>query len=196
MADVIVRGLLLVSLATLAQTGQAATVVHAGWLFEADSGQLLEKQSVVIDDGKVVRRAAGFLPAGPDDTVIDLSKETVMPGWIDMHVHIDGQLSPSAYADRFRLDPADSALLGSLYAHRTLQAGFTTVRDLGTTDGVAQSLRNAIAKGVIEGPRIFTAGKALATTGGHADPTNGVNQSLRGDPGTGRRGGEQSGGGP
>jgi len=100
-----------------------------------------------------------------------------------MHVHIDGELAPGAYARQFKEEPADAALLGALYARRTLEAGFTTVRDLGTSNGVAQSLRNAIANGVAEGPRIFTAGKSLATTGGHADPTNGVRSDLRGDPG-------------
>lgn len=166
-----------------ATAASAETIIHAGWLFDANTAQLLERQSVVIDDGKVVRRARGFITPAADDRLIDLSSATVMPGWIDMHVHIDGELAPGAYAERFRQEPADAALLGSLYARRTLAAGFTTVRDLGTSNGIAQSLRNAIAKGVIEGPRIFTAGKSLATTGGHADPTNGVKAELRGDPG-------------
>jgi len=161
----------------------AATVVHAGWLFDANSARLLERQSVIIEDGRVTRTVSGFVQPEADDQLIDLSEATVMPGWIDMHVHIDGELAPDTYARRFREEPADAALLGSLYARRTLAAGFTTVRDLGTSNGVAQSLRDAIAKGVVEGPRIFTAGKSLATTGGHADPTNGVRADLRGDPG-------------
>ena len=162
---------------------QAATVVHAGWLFDANSARLLERRSVIIEDGKVASTASGFAQPGPNDTLIDLSEATVMPGWIDMHVHIDGELAPDTYARQFKEEPADAALLGALYARRTLEAGFTTVRDLGTSNGVAQSLRNAIASGVAKGPRIFTAGKSLATTGGHADPTNGVRQDLRGDPG-------------
>ncbi len=166
-----------------AGTAQAATVVHAGWLFDANSARLLERRSVIIEDGKVTSTASGFTQPGPNDRLIDLSEATVMPGWIDMHVHIDGELGPDTYARRFKEEPADAALLGALYARRTLAAGFTTVRDLGTSNGVAQSLRDAIAKGVVEGPRIFTAGKSLATTGGHADPTNGVRADLRGDPG-------------
>lgn len=161
----------------------AATVIHAGWLFEADSGRLLERQSVVIDAGKVVSRTSGFAQPGPTDTLIDLSTATVMPGWIDMHVHIASELAPDAYARRFSDEPADAALRASLFARRTLKAGFTTVRDLGTANGVAQSLRDAIADGVVQGPRVFTAGKSLATTGGHADPSNGVKAELRGDPG-------------
>ena len=175
--------MLFAMLAAGATTAQAATVIYAGWLFDADRARMLEKQTLTIDAGKVVGRSPGYLAAGPDDTLIDLRDATVMPGWIDMHVHIASELSPSAYTDRFKLEPADAALKGSLYARRTLQAGFTTVRDLGTADHIAQSLRNAIRQGVIPGPRIFTAGKSLATTGGHADPTNGVNSSLRGDPG-------------
>ncbi|MEM7216767.1 MAG: amidohydrolase family protein [Pseudomonadota bacterium] len=161
----------------------AATVVHAGWLFDSASGRMLTEQTVVIDAGKVVARGDGFDAPGAADELIDLSDATVMPGWIDMHVHLDGQLSPASYAERFRLEPADAALRGAAYAERTVMAGFTTVRDLGTADNVAQSLRDAIAAGYIVGPRVFTAGKSLATTGGHADPSNGVNSSLRGDPG-------------
>lgn len=162
---------------------QAATVIHAGWLFDANSARMLERHTVVVDKGRVVDTRRGFVAPAAGDRLIDLSNSTVMPGWIDMHVHIASELSPSAYTDRFKQEPADAALKGSLYARRTLQAGFTTVRDLGTANHVAQSLRNAINQGVIEGPRIFTAGKSLATTGGHADPTNGVNSELRGDPG-------------
>jgi len=168
---------------TFAPACLAATVIHAGWLFDAERARMLERRTLVIEEGKILRTSAGFVAPGADDRLIDLSDSTVMPGWIDMHVHIASELSPSTYTDRFRLDPADAALKGSLYARRTLAAGFTTVRDLGTADHIAQSLRNAIAQGVIEGPRIFTAGKSLATTGGHADPTNGVNSQLRGDPG-------------
>ena len=167
----------------VAGAAQAATVVHAGWLFDANSARLLERRSVIIEDGKVTSTASGFTQPGPNDMLIDLSEATVMPGWIDMHVHIDGELAPDTYSRRFSEEPADSALLGALYARRTLAAGFTTVRDLGTSNGVAQSVRDAIAKGIVEGPRIFTAGKSLATTGGHADPTNGVRADLRGDPG-------------
>ena len=83
----------------------------------------------------------------------------------------------------FRLDPADYALRSTAYAERTLMAGFTTVRDLGTNDGVAISLRDAINQGWVDGPRIYSAGKSIATTGGHADPSNGRNRELTADPG-------------
>jgi imidazolonepropionase-like amidohydrolase len=101
---------------------------------------------------------------------------------MDMHVHIEGEMSPNRYVEQFRMNPEDVALRATIYTRRTLEAGFTTVRDLGGT-GVNVSLRDAINKGYIDGPRILTAEKAIGTTGGHADPTNGVNHVLRGDPG-------------
>jgi imidazolonepropionase-like amidohydrolase len=101
---------------------------------------------------------------------------------MDMHVHLEGETSPNAYLDRFTLNPADLAFNSVGIAERTLMAGFTTVRDLGGT-GVNIALRNAINAGKITGPRIFTAGKSIGTTGGHADPTNGYRKDLMGDPG-------------
>ena len=118
-----------------------------------------------------------------DATTVDLSESTCMPGLIDAHVHIVSQQSPNAFIDRFRLDPADYALGAVRYAERTLMAGFTTVRDLGSANNVSINVRDAIDRGHIVGPRILTAGKSLATTGGHADPSNGVNDALTGDPG-------------
>lgn len=169
--------------ATLGCAASADTIIHAGRIFDATSARMLNEQTVRIKDGVIVSRAAGYTPPGPDDELVDLRDSTVMPGWIDMHVHIDGELSPAAYTEQFKLGPADTALRGAAYAQRTLMAGFTTVRDLGTSDGVAQAVRDAIAAGYVTGPRIFTAGKSLATTGGHADPSNGVRAELRGDPG-------------
>ena len=105
-----------------------------------------------------------------------------MPGFIDLHVHIESESGPQTYINKFTKNEADIALQSTVYAKRTLMAGFTTVRDLGGT-GVNIALRNAINKGLVVGPRIFTAGKGIATTGGHADPTNGSKSALMGDPG-------------
>ncbi|MBD0353451.1 MAG: amidohydrolase family protein, partial [Flavisolibacter sp.] len=99
-----------------------------------------------------------------------------------MHVHLEGETNPLQYLEEFTLNNADIAFRSVGYAEKTLLAGFTTVRDLGGI-GVNIALRNAINKGIIKGPRIFTAGKAIATTGGHADPTNGYRKDLMGDPG-------------
>ena len=162
----------------------AATVIHAGHLFDTAAGKLLEKQSVVIEAGRVTGVEPGFI-GGEDHEIIDLSDSYVSPGFMDMHVHLDGELNPPAsYSEEFFMNSADIALRSSIYAKRTLDAGFTTVRDLGAGDIQAIfALRNAIAKGYVDGPRIFAAGKAMATTGGHADPTNGIRADLRGDPG-------------
>ena len=163
----------------LSGSAWAQTVIHAGQLVDAAAGEVIEAATIVVDGERIASVQMGYV-GEPD---IDLTGAFVMPGWIDMHVHIGGQLSPDSFVEEFTLEPADLALRAVPYAERTLMAGFTTVRDLGTDHGVAQSIRRAVAEGRIVGPRIFTAGKSLATTGGHADPTNGVNSELRGDPG-------------
>ena len=157
----------------------AQTVIHAGKLLDAAAGEVIESATIVVDGDRVTSVQVGYV-GEPD---IDLTDAFVMPGWIDMHVHISSQQSPDRFLENFTLEPADAALRAVPYAERTLMAGFTTVRDLGTDHALAQSIRRAVAEGHIVGPRIFTAGKSLATTGGHADPTNGVNSELRGDPG-------------
>ena len=157
----------------------AQTIIHAGQLFDAAAGEVIEEATIVVEGDRIQAVQMGYV-GEPD---VDLTGAFVMPGWIDAHVHIGGELSPDSFVEEFTLEPADLALRAVPYAERTLMAGFTTVRDLGTDHGVAQSVRRAVAEGRIVGPRIFTAGKSLATTGGHADPTNGVNRALRGDPG-------------
>ncbi len=173
------RSLLLISALLLSGSAWAQTVIHAGQLFDAAVGAVIDGATIVVDGDRVASVQAGFV-GEPD---IDLSDSFVMPGWIDMHVHIGSEQTPDRFLESFTLEPSDMALRAVPYAERTLMAGFTTVRDLGTNDGVAQSIRRAVAEGHIVGPRIYTAGKSLATTGGHADPSNGVNSELRGAPG-------------
>ena len=163
----------------LSATAWAQTVIHAGKLVDSAAGEVIEAATIVVNGDRIESVQMGYV-GEPD---IDLTGAFVMPGWIDMHVHIASQQSPDRFLEKFTLEPADSALRAVPYAERTLLAGFTTVRDLGTDHALAQSIRRAVAEGHIVGPRIFTAGKSLATTGGHADPTNGVNSELRGDPG-------------
>ena len=157
----------------------AETVIHAGKMVDASSGEVREAVTIVVDGERIKAVEAGY--RGRAD--IDLKDAFVMPGWIDMHVHIASQRNPASFVERFTLEPADQALRAVPYAERTLMAGFTTVRDTGTSHGLAQSIRRAVAEGHIIGPRIFTSGKSIATTGGHADPSNGVAEALRGDPG-------------
>jgi len=161
----------------------AKTVIHAGTLIDGVADQPRQNVSVWIDAGRIVSMTDGFAQPGPGDEVVDLSDHTVMPGLMDMHTHLSEQMSKNSYIDRFRLNPTDYAIVSTLHAKRTLMAGFTTVRDLGDDGVVVVSLRNAINRGVVPGPRIYTAGKSLATTGGHADPTNGWKAEYKGDPG-------------
>jgi imidazolonepropionase-like amidohydrolase len=160
----------------------AETIIHAGRLIDVNSETVLTEQSIVVDGDRVVRVDEGYLRA-PDAQIIDLTSATVMPGWLDMHVHIASEQGPNRQIETFTTDPADHAYRSVAYAERTLMAGFTTVRDLGTRSGLAQALRDAIAQGWVVGPRIYTAGKALASSGGHGDPSNGRNQALSWDPG-------------
>ncbi len=126
-------------------------------------------------DGRISQVLPGRVPV-PGAREVDLAGHTCSPGWIDLHVHMAMQSSPRSYEERFRLDDADYALRAVGYAEKTLQAGFTTVRDLGGE--VTLKLRDAINAGLVKGPRIYAAGKSIATTGGHADPTNGMNSEL------------------
>lgn len=166
----------------LTQLAAQTTYIHCGQLFDATSSSLKSKMTIIVEGNRITAVENGYTKAAGDVTVVDLKDQTVMPGLMDMHVHIEGQSSPTRYMEQFRLDPPDVALRATQYTRRTLEAGFTTVRDLGGT-GVNVSLRDAIDKGYVVGPRIVTAEKAIGTTGGHADPTNGMNRVLRGDPG-------------
>lgn len=158
------------------------TILHCGTLIDGMSDRPRHEVSVIIQGKKILAVEHGYAAPAAGDKVIDLKQQTVMPGWMDMHVHLEGETSKTAYSDKFVQNPADLAYLSVRYAERTLLTGFTTVRDLGGS-GVNIALRNAINKGIVIGPRVFTAGKSIATTGGHADPTNGYRRDLMGDPG-------------
>lgn len=158
----------------------ADTLVHCERLIDGVHNKLLTKQTIRVRDNRIVEVEAGFTNG---EDVINPGDVTCMPGLIDMHVHLTQELNPGQQLAKFTQDPQDNAYASVRYAEKTLMAGFTTVRDLGSAHNLSISMRNAINKGHIIGPRIFTAGKSLATTGGHADPSNGKNSALRGDPG-------------
>ena len=158
------------------------TYLHCGKIVDVSTGNVVSEKTIVVENNRIAEIADGYSTPGENSTTVDLKSYTVMPGFIDMHVHIESESSPRTYIDRFTKNEADIALQASVYAERTLLAGFTTVRDLGGS-GVNIALRNAVDKGIVPGPRIFTAGKSLATTGGHGDPTNGRKKEWTGDPG-------------
>jgi len=160
------------------------TILHCGSLIDVKTGQLQNEMSVTVEKNKITGVAKGYVPGTPADQVIDLKNRTVMPGLMDMHVHLEMETGRNRQIERFTQNPADIAYRSVGYAETTLMSGFTTVRDLGGgTAGVNISLRNAIKNKIIKGPRIYSAGKSIATTGGHADPTNGHRKDLMGDPG-------------
>ncbi len=158
------------------------TYIWCGTLIDGISNDPKTNMTIVIEKNKILAVENGFSKAGTGDKTIDLKNKTVTPGWIDMHVHMEHETNPNRYMETFTYNPADFAFQSVKFAEVTLMTGFTTVRDLGGT-GVNISLRNAINKGLIKGPRVYTAGKSIATTGGHADPTNGYRKDLMGDPG-------------
>jgi imidazolonepropionase-like amidohydrolase len=169
------------SITILQLTAQKA-YIWCGILIDGISTDPKKNMTIVIEKNKIIAVENGFTTVNAPDISIDLKNKTVMPGWIDMHVHLESETNPNAYLQEFTLNPADYAYQSVRFSEVTLMAGFTSVRDLGGT-GVNIALRNAINKRLIIGPRVFTAGKAIATTGGHADPTNGYRQDLMGDPG-------------
>ena len=157
--------------------------LHCGKLIDTENGTVLTQKTIVVSGTKIKSILDGYVESvSPEDSTIDLKTSAVMPGLIDLHVHMESQYNPKKYMDRFTENEADIAFKSVNFARVTLMSGFTTVRDLGGS-GVNISLRNAINQGHILGPRIFTAGKSIATTGGHADPTNGMKKLFMGDPG-------------
>jgi len=159
------------------------TYILCGKLLNVEKGIVEFRKTIVVHENMIINVLDGYVqPRNKLDQIISLKDKVVMPGLIDMHVHIEHESSPKARLDKYILNEADVAFNSIIYAKKTLLSGFTSVRDLGGT-GVNISLKKTIASNKVPGPRIFTAGKSLATTGGHADPTNGSSRKLMGDPG-------------
>ncbi|MBV8159038.1 MAG: amidohydrolase family protein [Dyella sp.] len=168
------------------------TVLHCARLVDPAAGKLLGETTLVIEGTRVKEIKSGRADdapyrdaassAGGHFAAVELANATCMPGLIDSHTHLSFETSPSSYSDQFRWNVADYAVRSTVFARRTLLAGFTTVRNVGDSHNESIALRNAINAGIVPGPRIFTAGKPIGTTGGHADPTDGYRSDLAGNP--------------
>ncbi|MCK0122893.1 amidohydrolase family protein [Gelidibacter sp. F2691] len=177
------KSFLLYCLLLTAVTFGQNTYLHCGKLIDTKEGKILTNKTIIVSGQEILAIEDGFsVPKTDQDVVVDLKSKTVMPGLIDLHVHIEGETNPRAYLEKYTLNDADVAFNAQHFAKVTLLSGFTTVRDLGGS-GVNVALRNAVNEGKVDGPRIFTAEKSLATTGGHADPTNGAKKGLLESPG-------------
>lgn len=177
MSGIVASGLLGMSAAS-AET----TALHCGNLIDVEALATLSAQSVIVTDGKVEAVESGYA-ARDGAATVDLKSSTCMPGLMDMHVHILSEYSSKRQIERLTLHSTDQVITGVVYAEKTLNAGFTTIRELGSGRDSVIALRRAINKGIVPGPRIFAATKSIATTGGHADPTNSLRHDLMGDPG-------------
>lgn len=144
------------------------TVIKAGRLIDTESGRVLTNQMIIVRNDVIEAVGPGLkIPAGAK--IIDLSNSTVVPGFVDTHVHLTGQAGGNYYEQIFRKTFVDSAITAHVYAKRTLEAGFTTVRDVGSGGFVSVSLRNAINEGSIPGPRMQVATFYIGSTGSHGD---------------------------
>ncbi len=155
-------------------------VLRAARLFDGKSASL-QQPGVVVVSGSRIEAAGPQSAIPPNATIVDLGDATLLPGFMDAHTHLSGEGSDDALRDRVeRLErtPAEQALVASVHARKTLMAGFTTVRDLGSNDFVDVALRNAIQRGAIAGPRMLVAVRGIGSTGGHCDPTNAVRFGL------------------
>ncbi len=157
---------------TSTQLAAQTQVIHAGNVLAVPGTPLLSKQTIVVTDGKITALKSGFIPAkniAKDAQFVDLSESYVMPGLMDMHVHLQGELGPKNDSKKLRMSESDKLVESAYFAKKTLLAGFTTVRDLGGSPEQIFALRDGIAKGYLQGPRIVAAGSNVAVTGGHGD---------------------------
>ena len=158
--------------------------IYAGKIYDSNSGKYVSNKTIIISKNIISSIENGFIEPKKDNVeLIDLKTKVILPGLIDFHVHMESESGgKEKYINRFQDSKADVAFKSTVVAKKTLLAGFTTVRDVGGS-GVNIALRNAINRGIVVGPRIFTSGKTIATTGGHGDPTNGYRADLVDDPG-------------
>jgi imidazolonepropionase-like amidohydrolase len=161
-----------------AASARALTLIHAGTLIDGVSDTPRHQVTIAVDGERIASVVDGFTAPGQGDTVIDLGAATVTPGWIDCHVHLDLEFTPHSFTDELVLNPADYAIRAVANARKTLLGGFTTVRNVGDHYNSTIALRRAIQSGAVIGPRIYSAGGAIGSTGGHADPTSGFSAEV------------------
>ena len=172
-----IGAVLAVLIATNAAAQDQTTIIHAGTLLAVPGEAPKNNQSIIIEGNLITGVEDGFVEATDDATLIDLSDKFVLPGLMDMHVHLLGELGPNSRTDALHVTTSMQALKGAMHAKRTLDAGFTTVRDLGGEPEAIYALRDAVNNNYVPGPRILAAGSSLAATGGHGD-IDGVKAEL------------------
>ena len=151
----------------------ADTLLHVGNLLDTNNGEISKAVTIRIKGNKILEITKGYATPKKNDEIVNLKQSYVLPGFMDMHVHLAQEYVPKAER-RSKIEPEYRALFAANAASKTLMAGFTSVRNLGDGGMETISLRDAIKEGLVIGPRIFTSGKTIATTGGHGDPTNGM----------------------
>ena len=152
-------------------------LIHAGNLIDIETGKIESRKSIVIKNSLITSVSDGYINKSDFQEYFDLKDSYVLPGLMDAHVHLAQEYVPKAERD-LKVEPEFNAIFAAANAIKTLNAGFTTVRNVGDGGMETISLRNAINKGIVPGPRILTSGKTIATTGGHGDPTNGLPTDL------------------
>ena len=151
----------------------ADTLLHVGNLLDTNNGEISKAVTIRIKGNKILEVTKGYAIPKKNDEIVNLKQSYVLPGFMDMHVHLAQEYVPKAER-RSKIEPEYRALFAANAASKTLMAGFTSVRNLGDGGMETISLRDAIKEGLVIGPRIFTSGKTISTTGGHGDPTNGM----------------------
>ena len=172
--------ILMPALLNISFADERITIVHAGTLLAVPGEAPKTRQTITIEGNRITAIDDGFIdPASMTGelTFIDLADKFVLPGLMDMHVHLLSELGPNSRTEALQVTTSMQALKGALHAKRTLHAGFTTVRDLGGKPEAIYALRDAIDQGIVPGPRVLAAGSSIAATGGHGD-VDGVKAEL------------------